>query len=189
MDAQEIVKKLGLEPLTDEGGYFSESSRTNLKVPGVMPRRSATGGTHAGSIQGERPFSTAIYYLLTPDTFSAIHRLASDEVYHFYLGDPVELVQLLPDGGVTVSTLGTDIAAGMVPQLVVPAGVWQGSRLAAGGRFALLGTTMAPGFSGRDFQLGERAALSARYPEQVERISALTRAPGGDREETNSPPK
>jgi predicted cupin superfamily sugar epimerase len=82
---------------------------------------------------------------LTPDTFSALHRLASDEVFHFYLGDPVEMLQVWPDGSHRVVLIGTDLAAGERPQVVVPRGIWQGARLRPGGRFALLGTTVAPG--------------------------------------------
>src|SRR5207245_2095434 len=94
----------------------------------------------------DRWAGTAIYYLLTPDTFSALHRLPTDEVYHFYLGDPVEMLQLWPDGSGRVGTLGQDVRAGQLLQVIVPRGVWQGSRLRPGGAFALLGTTMAPGF-------------------------------------------
>jgi hypothetical protein len=150
LDAREIMRLLSLSPLPAEGGYFRETFRSAQ--------------------------STAIHYLLTPDTFSALHRLRGDEVFHFYLGDPVEMLQLLPDGTSRTIRLGPDLAAGMSLQLVVPGGVWQGCRLVAGGRFALMGTTMAPPFDPRDFDLGDRAALSARYPDRAETIAALTRA-------------
>jgi uncharacterized protein len=119
--------------------------------------------------------STAIYYLLTPETFSALHRLRSDEVFHFYLGDPVEMLQLLPGGEGRLHVLGTDLAAGMRPQVVVPRDVWQGARLLPGGSLALLGTTVAPGFDPADCESGKRDALVAAYPDFRERIVALTR--------------
>jgi uncharacterized protein len=118
---------------------------------------------------------TAIYYLLTPDTFSALHRLPGDEVFHFYLGDPVEMLQLDPAGQGRLLTLGNDVLGGQSVQMVVPAGVWQGSQLKAGGAFALLGTTMAPGFDFTDYEAGDRAALTAHYPAFAEWIARLTR--------------
>lgn len=124
---------------------------------------------------GARSAGTAIYYLLTPDGFSALHRLRSDEVFHFYLGDPVEMLQLFPDGAGRRVVLGTDLDRGMRPQVIMPRDVWQGSRLCAGGRFALLGTTVAPGFDVADFDPGRRDELVAAYPDFAELITALTR--------------
>src|SRR5947209_1241626 len=150
--ADEVIAALGLRPLPVEGGYYRETYRAALRLPA-----DTLGPAYAGG----RAASTAIYYLLTPDTFSALHRLPGAEVFHFYLGDPVEMLQLGPapaDGG-RVVVLGTDLRAGQVPQAVVPGGVWQGGALAPGGRFALLGTTMAPGFEFADYQSGDRAAL------------------------------
>jgi len=164
--ADDVKRMLGLEPLANEGGFFAETYRSDMRM-------SAT----AFGIQqrGERSLASAIYYLLTPDTFSAWHRLASDEVYHFYLGDPVELLLLDPDGGIRAVSLGLDLAAGMRPQAVVPGGTWQGSRLVDGGRFALLGTTLSPAFDRGDFELGDRPALLAAFPGAREWILALTR--------------
>jgi predicted cupin superfamily sugar epimerase len=124
---------------------------------------------------GERSFGTAIYFLLTPETFSAMHKLASDEVYHFYLGDPVELLCLREDGSGEVLTIGIDLDHGMRPQVAVPHGVWQGSRLRPGGKFALLGTTVTPGFEFADFELADRELLSRNYPNFSQMIRELTR--------------
>jgi predicted cupin superfamily sugar epimerase len=157
---------LGLVPLEGEGGWFSETYRASQTVPAGAP---GTGRT------GDRSLATAIYYLLTPETFSAMHRLRSDEVFHFYLGDPVEMLQLLPGGEGRMVVLGTDLGAGMRPQVVVPRGVWQGTRLLAGGRLALLGTTVSPGFDPEDYEQGDRDLLVAAYPDFRERITALTR--------------
>jgi predicted cupin superfamily sugar epimerase len=122
---------------------------------------------------GQRCASTAIYYLLTPGTFSEMHRLPTDEVFHFYLGDPVEMLQLHPDGRGEVIRIGNNLAAGEWPQVLAPGDVWQGSRL-VGGRLALLGTTVAPGFEYADYTSGRRDELTATYPEFADMITALT---------------
>jgi len=164
--AKEIQELLKLQPLPVEGGYFAETHRSNF----TLSQRSLPPG-----YSGERALSTAIYYMVTPDTFSAMHRLKGDEVYHFYLGDPAEMLILKPDGTSKTLLMGQDIVSGMRLQYVVPGGAWQGSRLVPGGKFALLGTTMAPGFDPADFELGSRGELTARYPAYAELIAALTR--------------
>lgn len=164
--ADQIIKLLDLQPLPIEGGMFRLTyiSSERYSDPSRSPQIKA--------------LSTAIYYLLTagPDSFSALHRLPTDEVWHFYLGDTVEMMLLAPDGRDEIVHLGPDLLAGQRVQYVVPAGVWQGARLAAGGDFALMGTTMAPGFIESDYEGGERAALVAAYPDQAERIHDLTRS-------------
>ncbi|MEM1305312.1 MAG: cupin domain-containing protein, partial [Planctomycetota bacterium] len=143
-NADEIIRLLDLKPLPQEGGFYRETFRS----PRVLP-----SGSMGGEYEGERNASTAIYFLLTPDEHSAMHLLPTDEVFHFYLGDPVEMLRLYPDGSADVTRMGADLAAGERPQLVVPGGVWQGCRIADGGRFALLGCTVAPGFDFRDFHV------------------------------------
>ena len=166
LTAERIVELLGLEPLPREGGRFAESYR-------------AGEGTAAAALParygGARRFSTAIYYLLTPDAFSALHRLRSDEVFHFYLGDPVEMFLIFPGGLGEKWLLGNDLAAGRLPQRIVPGGVWQGLRLVEGGRFSLLGTTMAPGFAFEDFEAGDRDSLVRKYPRYAGEIRRFTR--------------
>ena len=162
LTAREIIAMLDLAPLEIEGGYFRETYRSN-----------ASANIGVGGV--ERSLSTAIYYLHTPDTFSALHKLPGDEVYHFYLGDPVELLMLHPDGSSEVVILGTDLAAGHRPQCLMPGGSWQGSRLVMRGKVALIGTTMAPGFDYNDFTAGERALLIEQYPTQATLITALTK--------------
>lgn len=166
--ADEILRLLHLQPLPREGGWHCETYRSSLQVPAnvLAPRYSAA-----------RSGGTAIYYLLTPDTFSALHRLPTDEVFHFYLGDPVEMLQLgpTPEEGGRILTLGSDILAGQQVQTVVPEGVWQGSMLRVGGAFALMGTTMAPGFDFADYEAADRDALSAAFPDFAERIARLCR--------------
>ena len=160
MTADQIKSLLHLEPHPVEGGWF---------------RRTYTS---AGSVQlprGLRAQGTAIYYLLEAGTFSEMHVLASDEIFHFYLGDPVEMLQLLPDGSSAVFTLGPDLAAGQHVQLVVPAGVWQGTRLIADGKVALLGCTVTPGFDFADYRNASAEELIAKWPAEAERIRKLTR--------------
>ena len=166
MDIEKLKQMLDLKPLPTEGGFYAESYRSKEKLPsGSLPERYADA----------RCFGTAIYFLLTPKTFSALHRLASDEVYHFYLGDPVELLCLHQDGSGQVLAMGTDLDGGMRPQIAVPRGTWQGARLRPGGNFALLGTTVAPGFEFADFELANRGLLSERYPHFSAMIRELTR--------------
>lgn len=166
MNAEELKKLLKLEPLPEEGGFYAETYRSEESVAAkCLPERYG----------GERRFGTAIYFLLTPENCSLMHRLASDEVYHFYLGDAVELLVLREDGSGETVVMGADLERGMRPQVAVPRGAWQGSRLRAGGEFALLGTTVAPGFEFADRELGSRAALAAKYPRFAELIRALTR--------------
>jgi predicted cupin superfamily sugar epimerase len=146
--AEDVIEALELEPHPLEGGFFRETYRSARHLPG-----------------DERSLSTAIYYLLTPQTCSAMHRLPGDELFHFYLGDPVKMLHLYPDGSGKVVSFGSDLLAGQRPQVLVPGGVWQGACLEDGGRFALLGTTMAPGFAYPDYETGDRAALTGQYPE------------------------
>src|SRR4029079_11335198 len=166
LTAQQVIEQLKLVPLTIEGGYFRETYRAPLMIP---------GGALSKEYTGDRNVSTAIYYLLTPDTFSAIHIVRSDEAFHFYAGDPVEMIQFWPDGTSRVVIISNDRAAGHEPQLVVPAGVWQGCRLAQGGKWALMGCTVAPGFDYADFMLADRAELLAKHPAHAEMIKALTK--------------
>jgi predicted cupin superfamily sugar epimerase len=164
MTAEEVIAFLKLQPHPVEGGFFRETHRSSEEIPpGILSGREAS-----------RSVSTAIYYLLTPKTVSALHLLPGDEVFHFYMGDPVQMLQLCPNGETRTLILGTDLSKGQVPQLVVPGGVWQGSVLMDGGQFALLGATMAPGFDYADYGTGDRAELTAKYPAVTEMIARLT---------------
>jgi predicted cupin superfamily sugar epimerase len=166
MTADEIKTLLNLEPHPCEGGYFRQTWRSEEEIPHpVLPARYSAA----------RAAGTCIYYLLEPGTFSEMHRLASDEIFHFYYGDPIEMLQLLPDSSGETVSLGSDLSRGQNPQLVVPKNVWQGSRLMPGGKVALLGCTVSPGFDYADYETGHRATLTRAYPRFAELIEALTR--------------
>jgi predicted cupin superfamily sugar epimerase len=163
--AEELIALLKLEPHPREGGFFRETYRSEEVMPSsALPPR----------YRGARSVNTAIYYLLTPKSVSALHRLASDEIFHFYLGDPVRMLQLFSDGRGREMVLGPDLARGQSPQVVVPRGVWQGSLLEPGGALALLGCTVAPGFEYVDYESAERGALVERYPAFAGLIERLT---------------
>ncbi len=168
LNAEQIINLLHLSPLPGEGGYYVQTYPATGYTRQDAPSYARTTG---------RPVSTAIYYLLTgeEDCFSCIHTLPADEIWHFYLGDPVELLQLRPDGTGALVVLGQDIENGQKLQYVVPSGSWQGARLVPGGSRALMGTTMAPGFEFQDYTAGDRTELIRSYPDFKDIIIALTR--------------
>jgi uncharacterized protein len=150
-----------------EGGYFKESFRSSHNLgEGQL-------GAHYPS---DRVASTAIYFLVTADRPSRFHRLKTDEIWHFYAGDPLEICCLGLDaaGCLEVLLLGADIAGGCRLQICVPAGTWFGARVQAGGDFALCGCTMAPGFDFEDFEMGAAAELLASFPAGAAIVQALT---------------
>lgn len=140
-----------------EGGYFRESYRAKGKIAGMG-----------------RNYSTAIYFLLSAGERSQLHRIKSDEVWHFYLGGPLELAQIFPDGRTRKVVLGQDTFSGQKLQHVVPAGSWFGACTAKGTKFSLVGCTVAPGFEFADFELGDRAKLLKRFPRASALIKRLT---------------
>lgn len=165
LDARFIIQKLGLKPLPGEGGFFREIYRSDEKIPAsALPPRYGC----------DKHIATSIFYLLTPDCFSAIHRIKSDEIFHFYLGDPVIMLMLYPDGKAEKVVIGNKIDEGQQLQHIVPAGVWQGSYLIEDGKYALMGTTVAPGFDFSDFELGLRKDLISKYPKYAHLIERLT---------------
>ncbi len=163
--AEALIRHLGLQPLPHEGGYYSETHRSLETIAQTsLPAR----------YKGSRSCSTAIYYLLTANCCSKFHRLPSDEIWHFYLGDPVEMVQLFPDSSGKIILMGSEVLADQHCQVIVPHGTWQGAKLSPGGHFALMGCTVAPGFDFADFELGSKDLLVSRYPGFASWIEALT---------------
>jgi uncharacterized protein len=160
----EIKRILGLEPHPTCGftslSYLSRHRIANEALP------AGYRGTHT--------LASALYFLVTPERQMKLHRLRSDQIYHHYLGDPLEVVLLLPDGSGALALVGSDLAAGMRPQLLIPGGAWHVSRLKAGGSYALLGTTEFPGFDPSDLEIGDVAALMRAYPDFRAEIAAFT---------------
>ncbi len=159
MNATDIIKELGLQPLPIEGGYYH---RTYLG-PNIVPQNPAPNST--------RSICSSIYYLITQESFSRLHKLSTDEIFHFYLGDPVEFLLLYKNGASDMVTLGQDLASGQRPQLVVPAHTWQGAKIKDKGPYTLMGTTMAPAFEYADFEVPDVDYLRNKYPKRAERLS------------------
>lgn len=166
MTAEELIQMLGLEPLTREGGYYRRIYASDEVIPqSVLPNR----------YKSDHSFGSAIYYLLTKDTFSEFHSLLSDETYHFYLGDPIELIELHPNGEYSQTTLGQDILGGQKVQHTVLKNTWQASYVRPGGEWALLGCTVNPSFEDSDFQKGHWETLLRSHPKHHQIIMRLTR--------------
>jgi predicted cupin superfamily sugar epimerase len=169
IDAKDLIAKLDLKPLPEEGGYYRETYRSDSgRVPASAFNIDA---------QSTRVASTGIYYLVVPESFSALHRVKSDEMFHFYSGDPVEMIQIDEKGNLERFNIGPNIFAGEVPQVLVRRGVWQGLRLKTGGKWALMGTTVAPGFEFEDFEVGIRETLINQFPQLRNDIIRFTREP------------
>jgi len=156
--AQEVVRLLGLAPLAGEGGWFRRVGESDLLYT-----------------ENGRRACSSIYFLITPEGFSALHRLDAVETWCFHAGDPLEMLVLAHGGEGRCVTLGTDLMIGQHPHWMVAAGAWQGARLRPGGRWALVTCVVAPEFLPEGFQLGERAQLAALYPKFAAEIAALTR--------------
>lgn len=161
-----IIEKYGLKPLPGEGGYYKETYRSKEIIA-----PSGLGQDYSGA----RNLSTSILYLVTPQHFSRLHRLISDEVFHFYKGDPVYMLNLFEDGTAQEIILGQNIEAGQKVQHMVPKYTWQGACLLEGGSYALLGTTVSPGFDFADYQdyKGKESELIEKYSQYQPQIEML----------------
>ncbi|HNP96261.1 MAG TPA: cupin domain-containing protein [Cyclobacteriaceae bacterium] len=165
MTPLEIVDKLQLKP-HPEGGFFREIYRSE----GIIPKDAL--GT---SFPGDRNYCTAIYFLLTHENFSAFHRIRQDELWHFYSGDPLQVHVIDKNGLYVCHEVGSDISTSQAPQLTVPAGCWFASGVKPGGKFSLVGCTVAPGFDFADFELANRSELLQSYPQHSDVIERFTR--------------
>jgi hypothetical protein len=163
MTAEEIIKLFALKPLPDEGGFYTETYRAAEKTKDLP-----------AGYEGARNFSTAILYLITPQSFSRLHRVKSDEIFHFYLGDAVEMLTITDNGKTETIIIGTDLLKGQTPQVVVPKNIWQGTKLVDGGKFALLGCTVSPGFEFADYQQADRILLIKQFPHLKQIIEKYT---------------
>lgn len=161
----ELVKHLELAP-HPEGGYFKETYRSL----GIIPQESLPN-----VFDGDRHYATGIYYLLQSDDFSAFHKIHQDEMWHFYMGDALEITMISNDGKLSRIQLGQDITNGDVLQFTVPKDYWFAAKVTKLNSYALVGCTVAPGFDFRDFKLADRNALITQFPEHTETITSLTR--------------
>ncbi len=151
-----------------EGGYFAVTHTADERLTAeVLPTR----------YKSSRMLSGAIYYLVTANQFSALHKLPTDELYYYHFGDPMEMLLLGPEGKAERKLLGMELKAGQQPQLLAPRHWWQGSRPLPGGThgFTLVSTSMAPAYDERDPVFGERETLKSQYPEYADIINSLTR--------------
>lgn len=155
-DADDIIKLYQLQPNETEGGYFKLTYKLD-------------------DVGSDIPKSTAIFYLLKNKDRSLMHKLSSDMIYHFYSGDPVTMVLLKPDGTGSVITLGNNVLHQQQAQVVIPKNTWIGSYVANNGGYALMGTTMTPGFDPKGYELGDRSELIKVYPEYKKEIVMLTK--------------
>ncbi len=163
-DPAKLAARLNMSP-HPEGGYYVETYR----APGHIPASALPP-----AFDGGRSFSTAIVYLLPEGEKSRLHRLRQDEIWHFYLGGPLRLVQLTPDGVWSEVILGPDIMGGQRVQHVTPAGAWFGAAPKPGAGYSLVGCTVAPGFDFADFEMGVEADLKKAFPALYGVISEFT---------------
>ena len=159
-----IITKLDLKP-HPEGGYFKETYRSagTIKAESLDAR-----------YNGERNYSTCIYFLLTSDNFSAFHRIKQDEIWHFYDGSPIRLHMITETGIYTEQIIGKNISNGELPQFVVPGGYWFASEVLHKNSYALTGCTVSPGFSFEDFELKSQKELTVLFPSHESVIAKLT---------------
>ena len=160
-----IIKELNLTP-HPEGGYYQETYRSSEIIPNEQL---------SNVYIGDRNVSTAIYFLLKSDSFSAFHKINQDEIWHFYEGAAVKIHQIAPDGAYTSIIVGNDLAKGETFQHVVPAGYWFAATVEKENSYSLVGCTVAPGFDFKDFVLAKRNELIELFPQHRNSITELTR--------------
>jgi predicted cupin superfamily sugar epimerase len=158
----ELVKSFGLEP-HPEGGFYKETYRSRSFFKSLP-----------APFNGDRNYSTAIYFLLPKGTRSGLHRIRSDEIWHFYLGGSLSLVQIFPDGKCETVVLGSNVVKGEKLQHVVPAGCWFGAFPNENVEYSFVGCTVSPGFDFADFEMATRLELIKQFPEHKALIAGLT---------------
>ncbi len=165
MPVKELVKKLNLIP-HPEGGYYKETYRSNYILKDTCI---------SSEFLGDRNIATAIYFLIEKENFSALHKIKSDETWHFYDGDTLEVIEINDEGILTITNIGKNILKGETFQYTVKANTWFGSRVSNKGRFSLVGCTVYPGFNFNDFELAKCADLIKKFPQHQAIIKELTR--------------
>jgi predicted cupin superfamily sugar epimerase len=162
MTSDYYIKHLQLLP-HPEGGYYKETYRSQNSI--ILK-----------DFGGSRNYSTAIYFLLEEKNFSAFHKIKSDEMWHFYGGDTLEVIEINLEGDLKITSIGKDLEKGETLQHVVPANIWFASRVKQGGKFSLVGCTVSPGFDFADFEMAKRNELIKTFPKHSEIIEELTRS-------------
>ncbi|GJP50371.1 hypothetical protein CLOM_g9502 [Closterium sp. NIES-68] len=179
----EVVKRLSLQP-HPEGGFYAETFR-DTRVQLDLGNLPANEGFKVG-----RPVSTCIYFLLPTGSVSHLHRMPSSEIFHFYAGDPLTIVEIEDDGSFRKTTIGPDLAAGHSLHHIIKPNVWFGAfptldfdaelKLtardagSAATHYSLVGCTVAPAFEFADFELANRADLVGKFPHLADVITILT---------------
>lgn len=168
MNYQDIIDKLALQK-HPEGGYFKEMYRAEETLhKNQLPER----------YTGTRNISTCIYFMLTENDISVFHKIKSDEIWHHYMGDAVEIFVIEGDGNITTHVLGKDLLNNQVPQVMMPKDHWFAAKVVEGGSYSLMGCTVAPGFDFDDFEMAERESLLENYPQLKEWINIYTNEKG-----------
>lgn len=173
MTASEWITHLDLKP-HPEGGYYRETYRSPMRIA-VPSALSSPDTADSADVDQTRNVSTAIYFLLEGDQVSTLHRIKSDEIWHFYAGSTLMVQGIHPDGTHETWRLGLNLLAGDCPQCIVPADTWFGAHLADPAGYALVGCTVSPGFDFEDFEMADRAKMLSDYPDSAEIIVRLTR--------------
>ncbi len=161
----EIIASLNLSP-HPEGGYYRETYRSGGSI---------SENNLPPDIKGERNYSTAIYFLLTSDNFSAFHKIKQDEIWHFYEGSPIEIHIISEKGNYSKAVLGLNLSEGEAPQIVIPANNWFAANVVKSNSYTLVGCTVAPGFDFNDFELGEKKKLISQFPRHEKIINKFTK--------------
>ncbi len=166
MTVYTLVKELELLP-HPEGGYYKETYRSEGKIAHTCL---------SSDFSGDRNMATGIYFLIETGNFSALHKIKSDETWHFYYGDALEVIEIDEKGNLIITQIGSDILKGETFQYTVKANTWFGSRVCNNGNFSLVGCTVYPGFDFNDFELGKRHDLVQLFPQHETIITQLTRS-------------
>jgi predicted cupin superfamily sugar epimerase len=162
LSAEEIIRRLNLQPATC--GYVSEPYRSAIELPqSVLP----------AGYDGSRCLGNVLYFLVTPEARVELHRIRSDQMYHHYLGDPLEVLLLYADGRSEVRTVGSDLASGERPRLFIPGGTFHTARVARGGEYALLGTSVFIRAEPADVEMGDANALAAEFPAARDQLAVF----------------
>ncbi len=165
MTVDTLVKELNLLP-HPEGGYYKETYRSE----GIITQTCLTS-----DFSGDRNMATGIYFLIEKGNFSALHKIKSDETWHFYYGDTLEVIEIDEQGKLTITQIGSNLQEGETFQYTVKANTWFGSRVNSNGNFSLVGCTVYPGFDFNDFELAQQQDLIQLFPQHRQLIIELTR--------------